>query len=488
MASRTYITAIFPDIESARGAVPSLAGVGVLSDDICAAIGDPEELMRFCRETGAIPCENAIAAQLQEAGVSVERAAHCEQHVRRGDVLLLFPAIEQADNAVSTLSERGVDVEMESGDETMQVPLHAEKLHLRKRLVSDGEVRVRKVVTRSLQHVEIPLTREELVVTRQPSHGAAETVRIPLQHEEVLVRKQTIVTNEVTIRRESVQDVQHISEPVLRESLQVHRDDSLTAPQITGFDATSDGNSSGSMTETSTENDMDLQESTTEISAFFPDQISADTAAQELRSANIAQGDVNVHPSGGAGFLEQMKRFFTGEQVDSSENRGAILTVLAQREAARPIIERYGGRIGTSSDYRSNGYQSDDESGTMKLHEERLNIQKQPEKQGEVRLTKDVVTSQEEVDVPVMREEVVLNRRRVDEPDDDAQIGENEEIRIPVMREDVSVEKRPVVTEEVGVEKRGVQRTEHVSATVQKERARLETEGRVGTTLNDVEE
>ena len=59
-----------------------------------------------------------------------------------------------------------------------------------------------------------------------------------------------------------------------------------------------------------------------------------------------------------------------------------------------------------------------------------------------MRLRKAVVTEQRQVDVPVTREEVVLERHPV-----------------PIMEEEVRVEKRPVVKEEVTLGKRKVTET-----------------------------
>jgi uncharacterized protein (TIGR02271 family) len=47
------------------------------------------------------------------------------------------------------------------------------------------------------------------------------------------------------------------------------------------------------------------------------------------------------------------------------------------------------------------------------------------------------------------------------------------------MREEVSVDKRTVVTDEIGLEKRQIHETETVGGTVRKERAHLETDGNV---------
>jgi uncharacterized protein (TIGR02271 family) len=114
----------------------------------------------------------------------------------------------------------------------------------------------------------------------------------------------------------------------------------------------------------------------------------------------------------------------------------------------------------------------------VELREEELRAEKERVKAGEVRLRKEVVTEERTLEVPVTREEVVVERRpaaRGQEARGD--IGDNEEIRIPVMEEEVHVEKTPVVKEEVSLKKRQIQDTERVSDTVRREEARIEESG-----------
>ena len=78
------------------------------------------------------------------------------------------------------------------------------------------------------------------------------------------------------------------------------------------------------------------------------------------------------------------------------------------------------------------------------------------------------------------REEVTVERRRVEPTPVEGAIGEGDEtIRVPVHADEVSVEKRAVVTEEIGVGKRKVQDTQQVSGTVRREEARIEREGNI---------
>jgi len=119
-------------------------------------------------------------------------------------------------------------------------------------------------------------------------------------------------------------------------------------------------------------------------------------------------------------------------------------------------------------------------SDKIRVHEEHLDVHKPPVQTGEVRVHKEVVTEHKTVDVPVQREEVVIERHPVSGKAASAgEIGRDEEIRIPVSEEQVSVTKQNVVKEEVEVGKRVVQETKHVAGDVRKEQVKVEREGDV---------
>jgi len=120
----------------------------------------------------------------------------------------------------------------------------------------------------------------------------------------------------------------------------------------------------------------------------------------------------------------------------------------------------------------------------VEVREEELHARKQPVQTGEVRVRKEVVTENRTMDVPVTREEVVIERHPVSGRTAPGEIRAGEEIRIPVREEQVHVEKTNVVKEEVTVGKRKVQETEHVGGTVRKEKVRVETEGNVDVREN----
>jgi len=124
------------------------------------------------------------------------------------------------------------------------------------------------------------------------------------------------------------------------------------------------------------------------------------------------------------------------------------------------------------------------ESGTIQVKEEQLHAEKRPVETGEVRVRKEVHTEHKTIDVPVQREEVVIERKPVHggvaaEGVAAGDIRAGEEVRIPVREEQVDVSKRAVVTEEVNVGKRVVQDTERVAGDVRKEEVHVERKGDV---------
>ena len=105
----------------------------------------------------------------------------------------------------------------------------------------------------------------------------------------------------------------------------------------------------------------------------------------------------------------------------------------------------------------------------LRVHKERIN-------RGEVRLRKDVVTENQTIEVPVTREELVLERVPVsgDTPAPSANIGSGQEIRVPLSEDKVRLEKQPVLREEVSVGKREVQDVARVSGDVRREELRVD--------------
>jgi uncharacterized protein (TIGR02271 family) len=190
----------------------------------------------------------------------------------------------------------------------------------------------------------------------------------------------------------------------------------------------------------------------------------------------------------GAGVPEEEARHFES----GFKSGGILVTVKASRRAgeAVDVLRRHGADLGPTINAATTGTRSayadagsrdvnEEREGRIQLREEELDVEKERVQAGEVRLRKEVITEQRQIDVPVTREEVVIERRPVSGGEAQAGeiAGEGEEIRVPLTEEQVRVEKRPVVKEEVSVGKQKIQDTRHVSESVRREEARIENEG-----------
>lgn len=114
----------------------------------------------------------------------------------------------------------------------------------------------------------------------------------------------------------------------------------------------------------------------------------------------------------------------------------------------------------------------------IQLFGEVLRVHKDRISRGEVRVRKDVVTENQTIEVPVTREEFVLERVSVapGTPASSANIGRSQEIRVPLSEETVRVEKEPVVREEVLVGKREVSDVTRLEDDVRHEELRVDSD------------
>ncbi|MCM3796669.1 YsnF/AvaK domain-containing protein [Priestia megaterium] len=156
---------------------------------------------------------------------------------------------------------------------------------------------------------------------------------------------------------------------------------------------------------------------------------------------------------------------FTAKQCEMGVKEGKIL-VLIDVDETQTIPSHTTVR---ESPYETEGHRS------VQLREEQLNVRKERGQTGEINLRKEIVEELRTIQVPVMREEVYVERRPViDGQYDGSPLTENEIIRIPIMEERVEVTKRPVVVEEVIIGKRKIQEIKEMKDTVLKEEAKIE--------------
>ncbi|MCA1647613.1 MAG: YsnF/AvaK domain-containing protein [Chloroflexi bacterium] len=169
------------------------------------------------------------------------------------------------------------------------------------------------------------------------------------------------------------------------------------------------------------------------------------------------------------GRYDEAQRLLRHNGAYDVESKGA-----ASADRLGSPADRRAAELGAASLQRTAGEQ------TVQLREEELQARKQSVQTGEVTVGKEVVSEQRTLEVPVTREEVVVERYPVEHRPADRPMDERPEtIEVPVREEQVTAEKRAVVYEEVEVGKQQVQETQQVSGTVRREEARIDREGEV---------
>jgi uncharacterized protein (TIGR02271 family) len=133
--------------------------------------------------------------------------------------------------------------------------------------------------------------------------------------------------------------------------------------------------------------------------------------------------------------------------------------------------------VGTTRDTARAARTRDEVGEKIQLREEELRVHKEPMQTGEVRIRKEVVSEEKILEVPIIREEVIIERRPTEPRPATRPIGEAEVISVPVHEEHVIVEKQPVVTEEILVGKQPVQETKQVAGTIRREEVFIERAG-----------
>jgi uncharacterized protein (TIGR02271 family) len=209
--------------------------------------------------------ENSLAG----AGIAPDRAGYLARSLRSGGAIVTVRDTDRAAEAEQIISSNGGTVryedetEIDAADSTGQVvtdtgysdrrpvdttpgavdrvQLFGEVLRVHKERVSRGEARIRKDVVTENQTIEVPVTREELVLERvavsgntpapAASIGSSPEIRVPLSEDAVRVEKQAVVREEVLVGKRQVDDVATVGDDVRHEELRV--DPAVEAPKRT---------------------------------------------------------------------------------------------------------------------------------------------------------------------------------------------------------------------------------------------------------------
>jgi uncharacterized protein (TIGR02271 family) len=176
------------------------------------------------------------------------------------------------------------------------------------------------------------------------------------------------------------------------------------------------------------------------------------------------------HSLSGMSVPEERSKYF-GSRFGKGD-QGAVVTVYAGDRGieAEQILEANGGDLGNDTagyDYSEAAPVSG--AQRIQLLGEVLRVHKDRISRGEVHIRKEVVTENQTIEVPVTREELVIERFEPTSATAVGKVGEASEIRIPLTEEVASADKHTFVREEVAVGKRAVEGVRSVGDSVSHE-------------------
>lgn len=129
------------------------------------------------------------------------------------------------------------DDEWNDLSEEERLQLREERLKVDKENVRTGEVNVDKHVETDRQEFDVPVERDEVTIERRPVDGERraggmeddltddDSIHIPVSEERVNVDKESVVDEEVVVRKDKVQDTEHVAEDVRREEVDIDETD-----------------------------------------------------------------------------------------------------------------------------------------------------------------------------------------------------------------------------------------------------------------------
>ncbi|HEY8679027.1 MAG TPA: YsnF/AvaK domain-containing protein [Candidatus Dormibacteraeota bacterium] len=239
------------------------------------------------------------------------------------------------------------------------------------------------------------------------------------------------------------------------------------------------------------------------VTGVFENSETAQSAVDALREAGFHQEVIDVkEPTG---------KLFDALLPEEDRDRNTTVSVMARerRLEAADILRRHGAHdIDAGMDQGRSEAASGEDGERVALLEEELVPRTVAVQTGEIRVRKRVVVETRTIEVPIRREEVVVERVAVPHPqsilaEEDAQadpqrlgpseplseLGADQDItRIPVLEEQIILQKRVVVREYVTVNKRIIEEPKTVSGTIRREEPRIEQEGKapiVGNAAGD---
>ena len=267
MTEESMVIGVFRDHALAEQAMNELRHAGFRDDQINLlghtsgnALGGIMNL--FARKNDTPDTVAAAPNELASSGIAQEDMPFYQQELDAGNFVVTVQPYGHQKEASDILYRYGAyDASADTtrlGGGNRVVPIREERLQVNKQVVQTGEVIIHKRVITENKTFTIPVTREEVTIERLPAQGSpvaatdrtrdetlsdnrtnnvdvtapnmvdggemlnnGGTIRILVREEQVMFNKQTVVVEEIVVRKQQVQETQQITDTVKHEEVHV---------------------------------------------------------------------------------------------------------------------------------------------------------------------------------------------------------------------------------------------------------------------------
>lgn len=184
------------------------------------------DALRVGYEKGFV--KDAPNVDVENGHLSVDEEAELYRYYRLEHGTAVAGEREVAGERREAVADRDVHTH---GD--LSTAVHEERLNVGTEQVEAGRVRLRKYVTTENQQINVPVTKEKLVIDRQPVEGGRVVEggidrnqqvvdeEITLREERPVVSKETVETERVNIGKQQVTETQAVQGEVAKEHVEV---------------------------------------------------------------------------------------------------------------------------------------------------------------------------------------------------------------------------------------------------------------------------
>ena len=249
------LVAAFRDPAPARAAAGGLSSPG---RDSAKWFGQLRQIYQGNQEVAArtetgpeasVPDARAVSfeAMLAQIDLSAEDAMMFNRDLDHGAAIVAVSAGSRNQEAQTLLEQRGARIVHSRSPKSIEatepgspvvinstpfaspevakpdhIQLFGEVLRVRREKVSSGDVHVRKEAVTRMETVQVPVTREHLVVEHTDGTGSVDaehTFRVPLSEERVHIDKDTVLREEYKVGKREITQNESVTDTVRRERL-----------------------------------------------------------------------------------------------------------------------------------------------------------------------------------------------------------------------------------------------------------------------------